>query len=642
MSLIRQVWLLLLGTLLLAFAGAVGVSLVSARDTLQTQLRLKNSDNAASLALALSQQKGERELMALLLAAQFDTGFYRSIRQVAADGAPVFAREAQLAPQRAPAWFTALLPIESVPGVAQVSDGWRALGTVSVVSHTAYAHDELWLGGLRSALALGVIGLLAGALAAWAVARIRAPLDDTVRQAQLLVDGRFVTMPEPRPPELRRLTQAMNTMVARLKQTFEAQAAQVEALRRQAHSDALTGLSNRKHFLGQLGAILQREDAALDGALVLLRVLDLAEVNRQIGHASADRMLAAVGQAMQTYTRRAPGCQAGRLNGSDFALVLPVGGVALETANAIVDALRAALPAFGAHIGVAVGAVELHGERDVAAVLGRADAALAQAETVGPFAIEHAGAIDAAQPVLGEAAWRQRIGAALDEGRARLGSFALLDARGETIHLECPLRLQLVADGPFEPAGRWMPHALRAHLSAAIDERAVALALDAIAADGRARCVNVAGASLGGSTFAARLRETLLARPEAARKLWLDVPEVVAVERFAALQELTRQLRPTGARVGLEHAGERLGRIKRLLDLGLDYVKLDASAIHGLAGDEGRAGFVRSAVTMLHGLSVRVFAEGVGDAEDAQRLWQLGIDGVTGPWISAQRGDSGA
>ena len=73
MSLIRQIWLLLLGTLLLALAGSVGVNVLATRQTLETQLRLKNSDNAQALALALSQQHGDRELMSLLMSAQFDT-----------------------------------------------------------------------------------------------------------------------------------------------------------------------------------------------------------------------------------------------------------------------------------------------------------------------------------------------------------------------------------------------------------------------------------------------------------------------------------------------------------------------------------------------------------------------------------------
>ncbi|MDH4062106.1 MAG: GGDEF domain-containing protein, partial [Aquincola sp.] len=92
MSLMRQIGLLLAAVVLLALAGAVGVNLHAARDTLATQLRVKNSDNAQSLALALSQQKGDAQLMELLLAAQFDTGFYRRIRFVRADGSMAFER----------------------------------------------------------------------------------------------------------------------------------------------------------------------------------------------------------------------------------------------------------------------------------------------------------------------------------------------------------------------------------------------------------------------------------------------------------------------------------------------------------------------------------------------------------------------
>lgn len=79
MSLIRQIWLLLLATLLLAFFGSFAVWMLSARGYLETQLRLKNADNAQSLALSLSQQKGDRTAMELTASAVFDTGFYQRV-----------------------------------------------------------------------------------------------------------------------------------------------------------------------------------------------------------------------------------------------------------------------------------------------------------------------------------------------------------------------------------------------------------------------------------------------------------------------------------------------------------------------------------------------------------------------------------
>jgi len=643
MSLIRQIWALLLAALLLAFVGSVGVVVSATRDALQTQLQLKNSDNATALALALSQQQGDTALMELLMAAQFDTGFYREIRLAGLDGSTRFERTADMQPLQAPQWFVSLLPIESTVGMAQVSDGWRALGSVRVVSHTAFAHDDLWRGSVRAAGALAVVGLVAGLLAHLVVRRIRRPLDGAVEQARALVDGEFVRVPEPAVPELKRLTQAMNAMVSRLELTFQAQMTHIETLHRQAHSDALTGLSNRAHFMEQLAVALQREDGQAEGGLVLLRILDLAEVNRTLGRAATDRLIVAVANGLQTYHQRVPGCRIGRLNGSDFALCLPVGGVALETAQAVAAALRAMLPALGSGIGVALGAVEMQREREVAQVMAAADTALARAESRGPFSVELAVDTDAGgdasrRAAVGETAWRQRIAGALRGQGAHLTTFPVVDDANRLIHLECPLRMQLDPDGPFEPAARWLPLALRSRLTAEVDAHALELALCDASRDGQPRCVNLAPASLTDSGFAARLRELLWATPQAAKLVSLEVAEAAAIDHFPLLQELSRQLRPTGVRLGLEHAGERLGRIPRLFEAGLHYVKLDASVVRGAGSDEQRATFVRGTVTLLHGLSLQVYAEGVVDEGDAARLWECGVDGQTGPFVSQRYG----
>ena len=633
MSLIRQIWLLLLMTLVLAFGASVGVTVASARSTLQTQLRLKNADNAASLALALSQQKGDRALLELLLAAQFDTGFYQRIRYLDASGAVALVREAAAAPTEAPQWFIDLLPIASEPGVAQVSDGWRALGQVEVVSQTSYVHDQLWRGSMRAASALGVVGLLAALAGAFVVGRIRRPLDATVAQARALVEGEFVSVAEPRAPELRRLTQAMNTMVQRLRITFAAQAEQVELLRRQANCDRLTGLSNRAHFLGRLATTLQREDGTAEGGLLLLRVLDLAGVNRDAGHAATDHMIVTIAQALRPYPERVDGCFLGRLNGSDFALSLPVAGMAEETAHSLITALRVVLPSVVPGAAVCIGAVETQRGMALGEVMAGADAALARAESRGPYAVEAGAGPGGSLNLRGEGAWRQRIGEALAQRRLRLVEFPLLDARGALVHLECPLRVQLEPDGPFEPAARWLPLALRSRLTAELDERALALALAQTALDRRPRGVNLAPASLADTGFGGRLRSLLSQDPDLAHHVWIEIAEGAAVDQFDALRELVRQLRPTGIRFGLEHAGERLAAIPRLIDLGIDYVKLDASVVAGLAADTRRRAFVQSSVTLLHSLALQAYAEGVADAADAQALWDCGIDAITGPVV---------
>ncbi|WP_428509706.1 bifunctional diguanylate cyclase/phosphodiesterase [Roseateles sp.] len=648
MSLMRQVWLLVLGVVLASLLGSVAVSTVSTRQLLQTQLQIKNSDNAAALALALSQQGGDAELMQLLISAQFDTGYYQRVAWRKANGQLAFERVAPARASAAPAWFVALTPIAVQPGVAQLSSGWNAIGSVEVLSHSAYAHDELWRSVTRMAALLLGLGLLASVGAYLALHRIRRPLDNAVAQARAVMEGNFSLLELPHVPELQRLTEAMNAMVTRVKAMFEAQGEQLQALRLQAHCDPLTGMSTRKHFLAELESALTRDEGPARGGLVLLRLRDLALLNQRLGRPAVDQALLTLSRAVKAYPDRVRGCLGGRLNGSDFALWLPAPDVAAETAQALADALRVSLPGLGAGIQVSLGAVDLPRELSLGQWFGEADAALARSETQAGYVVDFfrgpnpgaagtAGA-EGGSSAQGERVWRAQILDALKERRARLSQFPLLDREGQVVHLECPLQLQLEADGPFEPATRWLPLAVRSRLTAEVDLLAVSLALEAIARDGKLRCVNIAPASLLDGGFVARLREQVFQAPQAARKLGLELAETAAVQHFDLLLEMGRQLRPLGVKLGLEHAGAGLAQVDRLYQAGLDYVKLDASVVSGASGDAARAAFVRGMLVMLRSLALKVYAEGLRDAMDVQALWDCELDGVTGPWATAQGG----
>ncbi|MFN3811961.1 MAG: LapD/MoxY N-terminal periplasmic domain-containing protein [Roseateles asaccharophilus] len=635
MSLIRQVWLLLLALMLAALLGSAAVSALSMRQLMQTQLQLKNNDNAAALALAMSQQGGDAQLMELLVSAQFDTGYYQSVTWRRADGSVAFERQAPAKASTAPAWFVALTPIEVPPGSAKVSNGWQAAGAVEVRSQAAYAHDELWAASLRMAVLLAALGLLAAGAAHLALSRIRRPLDNAVAQALAVVQGQYTLVDEPRVPELARLAQAMNAMVAKVRQMFEAQAEQLEVLRRQAHCDALTGLNQRKHFLAELESALNRDDGPARAGLLLLRLRDLEGLNQQLGRGTVDQVLSALGHVVAVYPERVNGCLAGRLNGADFALWLPAPDVAQDTAQALSQALQAGLAGFGSAVQVAMGAVELARERPLSDWFGAADSALARAEARGGFAVEVL-STPADTSIQGERAWRTQILDAIAARQGRLREYPVLDKQGQLLHLECPLQLQLEPQAGYETAARWLPLAQRSRLTAEVDLHATALALEAIAQDGRPRCVNIAPASLLEGGFVARLREQVFHAPQAARKLGLELAESAALQHFELLQEMGRQLRPLGVKLGLEHAGPGLSHVDRLYQAGLDYVKLDAAVVVGVSGDAARAAFVRGMVIMLRSLALKVYAEGVVEALDVQALWDCELDGVTGPWATSQ------
>lgn len=492
------------------------------------------------------------------------------------------------------------------------------LAPVAIGAHLMLRPDPDPLAALGLQLAAGAAGLAVAALA------LRAHLAEVRRQAEAAVQAR----------------QAWQ--MQRQQAQFDEHARQLDALRRLAHTDALTGLCNRSHFLAQLDERLRGSQAAPGVGLLLVRLRDLAGLNRRMGHGSVDRLIRAVAQALAIYPQRIEACCAGRLNGADFGLLLPAGGLADETAGSLHAALQGPLSRIDPQAQVAIGAVELQRTQvpHASAALALADAALAEAELHGGvYRAPHADTGDIGE-ALGEVAWLRRISRALDLGHVALGEYPVCTPDGRRLHLDCPLRLQLNPDGPLEPAQRWLSLAVRSRLSAQVDDQALMMALAAIARDGVPRCVNLSAQALGMPEFVAAVTQRLEAAPDAACRLWIDLPEALAVERPLLVRELSRRWRPLGAMLGLEHAGEALMRVPRLIDLGLDCVRIDGRFVNGLADPAAGASrrYLAGLVRLVQGVGLLVTAEGVRDAEDLDVLWQLGFDAASGPALQTADG----
>ena len=102
MSMYRQLWLAIIVSMLLALAGSLFASMLGARAYLQSQLTLKNADNATALALSLSQGEPDPVSVELTVSALFDSGHYRLIRVVDPNGATIVERSAAASELGAP------------------------------------------------------------------------------------------------------------------------------------------------------------------------------------------------------------------------------------------------------------------------------------------------------------------------------------------------------------------------------------------------------------------------------------------------------------------------------------------------------------------------------------------------------------
>ena len=109
-------------------------------------------------------------------------------------------------------------------------------------------------------------------------------------------------------------------------------------LKRQSHTDALTGLSNRRGFDERFAAALERARAeAAPLAFLMLDIDHFKRINDRFGHSYGDECLAQVGPTLNTFSWR-DNEFAVRLGGEEFAAVFI--GMLPAQALAIAEQIR--------------------------------------------------------------------------------------------------------------------------------------------------------------------------------------------------------------------------------------------------------------------------------------------------------------
>jgi diguanylate cyclase (GGDEF)-like protein len=156
-----------------------------------------------------------------------------------------------------------------------------------------------------------------------------------------------------------------------------------------SYTDAGTGLKNRRYLEGRLAEALA--ESQRQGGPVALAILDLdafKTVNDRFGHPTGDELLASVGGALLSISRR--GETVARLGGEEFAILLPgatgrQAEAAAERARQAVEATRLREPSEGVTVTTSAGAASTAelGPLSPRDLYDRADGALYEAKRRG-------------------------------------------------------------------------------------------------------------------------------------------------------------------------------------------------------------------------------------------------------------------
>lgn len=164
----------------------------------------------------------------------------------------------------------------------------------------------------------------------------------------------------------------------------------MERIRREAITDGLTGLANRKAFDEQISRLCREADKQNDiFSLIMIDIDHFKSFNDTYGHQVGDQVLRLVAMTLVNEVKGQD--MAARYGGEEFAIILP--GTNVNAAQAVAENLRKAVEkkevinrSSGENLGqitISLGVAQYYGNEEVESLINRADVALYASKNKG-------------------------------------------------------------------------------------------------------------------------------------------------------------------------------------------------------------------------------------------------------------------
>jgi diguanylate cyclase (GGDEF)-like protein len=418
-------------------------------------------------------------------------------------------------------------------------------------------------------------------------------------------------------------------------------ALQAEA-RRLEQQDALTGLSNRAHYIEQLEASLV--SAHLNRTRLGVMVLDLdgfSEVNDQFGAANGDRVLKSVARRLSNAVENTAVVLA-RLGGDSFGLLiepLQSGEVLEDLARRLQEVLEppCTLDQLSLNLGASIGAsVYPDNARDAYALLNAADGAMQHAKSAGGGFEQVKAEITLQDAEMHSLSAELRT--AIDEDQLVLFMQPLIDSKTSKVGgLEALVRWQHPRRGLLGP-GEFIPRAERSGLIKDLSNWVLRRALKYVSelrSEGYRLgvSVNLSARSLLDPEFPDLLSGLLEAYEVPSEVLTLEITEDTLMSDQRRTMDIVTRVANMGVHISIDDFGTGYSQLTYLKQLPAAEIKIDRSFVQDMLESPTDMAIVQATIGLGHALGLRAVGEGVEKQEHMRKLTELGCDILQGFYI---------
>lgn len=406
---------------------------------------------------------------------------------------------------------------------------------------------------------------------------------------------------------------------------------------KESKEDALTGLSNRRHFEVELQSWLAKlQDGGGDFAVFYVDLDRFKSVNDTLGHDAGDRLLKSVASMLRRLTSESD--LVARIGGDEFVVLRPLGDSALQIsglADAIVQEMHAPFPFEGkstfcsASVGVAIASAKMDIPEQVVA---DADTALYHAKSNGKgrwsfFTEEmHAEAIATKRLV-------SDLLIACEENEFIPYFQPVVDAdTGRFASAEVLVRWAHPNRGLLAPA-EFLDTAESMGIFKRIDEIIFNTLLETLPVFEQAGIdpfnfsINVSSGRLADPSLIHDIKKSGIA-PE---RLTVEILESVYLGRIGDVMQWTLgELKDLGVTIALDDFGTGHASVQSLLKINPQVLKIDRQFIQPIVDNKTSRALVASIIGIGKSLGMSVLAEGIETRAHAELARGMGCDYLQG------------
>ena len=404
--------------------------------------------------------------------------------------------------------------------------------------------------------------------------------------------------------------------------------------------DPLTELPNRRFFMELAAKSISLAHRSRERFALLAMDLDgFKLVNDMHGHMAGDELIRVVARRIAASLREAD--VAARFGGDEFAVLQTCAsqpGQAMSLAERLLEALHAPIRLQDAEVTISVSiGVALYPDDGTTAedLLRNADTAMYRAKADGKATCRFfEPQMDAA--IMARRRLEQGLRRAVAEERLALVYQPIVESAGrEPLGFEALLRWEHEELGSIPPS-EFIPVAEDTGLIVPIGDfvlRHACLAAAGWPAPLRV-AVNLSAVQFRRKGLVQSVRRALEESGLAGDRLELEVTETLLIENRDEALRVLRELKQLGVRIAMDDFGTGYSSLSYLQCFPFDKIKIDRIFVADLSTNEQNASIVQAITAMGRSLGMRVVAEGVETAHQADLLQGLSCDEMQGYLIA--------